>query len=147
MQLLWGGEGRLSLGDLLRLQSYLPLIFFSPFRTTVPPWINRHATFAIAGDFNNTVYLLILTFDINDIKNSFKEASILRPQERFLLNVLSYSQIFQYFFPPPKSFPHKSYFTFATNARLKLLMKIYCILIFSVEWFTHSLCFTAVGKR
>lgn len=77
--LLGGREERLSLGDLLRLQSYLPLVFFPPFRTLMPPWINIHAIFAIAEDFNNIVYLLILTFNINT-KNNFKEASILRPQ-------------------------------------------------------------------
>lgn len=74
------GEGRLSLGNFLGLQTYLPLIFFSSFRTLLPPWIKRHTIFATAEDFNNIVYLLIMTFDTNNTKNSSKKTLILWPQ-------------------------------------------------------------------
>lgn len=129
-----------------RLQSYLPLVLLSPFRTTVPPRINRHAIFAIAGNFNDTVYLFwhstLTTLKTASRKPQFwGHSSAFCWMSRLIHKFLSTS------FPPRKSFPHKSYFKLATNARLKLLMKIYYILIFSVEWFTHSLRFTAVGKR
>lgn len=79
MQVLEGGEGRLSLSDFFRLQTYLP-VFFSSFRTPMPPWIKRHTIFATTEDFNNIVYLLIMPFDTNNTKNSSKETLILRPQ-------------------------------------------------------------------
>lgn len=80
MQVLEGGEGRLSLGNFLRLQTYLPLVFFSLFRTLMPPWIKRHTIFATTQDFNNIAYLFIMPFNTNNTKNSFKETLILGPQ-------------------------------------------------------------------
>lgn len=40
------------------------------------PWIKRHKIFAATEDFNNITYLLIMTFNISNTKNSFKETLI-----------------------------------------------------------------------
>lgn len=145
MQVLEGGEGRLCLGDFLRLQTYLPLVFFSHH--------SEHLCLLGLKDIQflqllRTLTVLFIYLLWHSTPTTLKTASKKHWfWGHFLLKVSSYSQVFQHFFTHPSHFLIKVISMLQKNARLKWLMKIYCMLIFSTELFTYSLCFTAVGER